>query len=229
VWSDAGVPAAARSIKEEIVRAAERLFGERGLEGVSLRQIGAAVGNRNNSVVQYHFGSKDGLVQAIFDYRLPFVWEGQKLLTAQRRPDDVRSIVECLSLPILEQAEQDGSHYQSFVAMLHHHGRRDVIERLPDEYRAFVRAHLERLGTMLLHIPEPLRTHRVAEGMAMVVHLAADRERARANRQPLLPFAVHVSNVLDGIVGFLEAPVSPAALAALEGTDPKRLHAPRHL
>ena len=42
-----------------------------GLLGVSLRQIGAAAGNGNNSAVQYHFGTKDRLVQAVFEYRLP--------------------------------------------------------------------------------------------------------------------------------------------------------------
>ena len=34
------------------------------------------------------------------------------------------------------------------------------------------------------------------------------------------PFAVHVADLLDGLVGFLEAPVSTAALAALADTEP---------
>ena len=41
-----------------------------------------------------------------------------------------------------------------------------------------------------------------------------------ANGHRVLPFAVHVADVLDGLVGFLEAPVSPAAREALEDTDP---------
>ena len=48
----------APSTKEQIVLAAEGLFAERGIEGVSLRQIGTAAGNGNNSAVQYHFGTK---------------------------------------------------------------------------------------------------------------------------------------------------------------------------
>lgn len=132
----------ARSTKEQLVRTAERLLGERGLEGVSLRQIGAAAGNGNNSAVQYHFGSKDHLIRAIFACRLPHLHERRKLLMAQRRPDDLRSWVECYVLPILEQAEQEGSHYLTFVAMLQHHGRRDVFERLPAEYQASTRVFL---------------------------------------------------------------------------------------
>jgi hypothetical protein len=37
---------------------------------------------------------------------------------------------------------------------------------------------------------------------------------------------VHVADLLDGLLGFLEAPVSPAALAAVEGPDPDRLSWP---
>jgi AcrR family transcriptional regulator len=219
----------APSTKEQIVRAAERLFGERGLDGVSLRQIGAAAGNGNNSAVQYHFGSKDHLVQAIFEYRLPHLHERRRLRIAERCPDDLRSWVECYVLPILEQAEQEGSHYLTFVAMLQHHGRREVFERLPDEYKASTRGFREQVASLLPHIAEPLRTYRIARAMAFGVHAAADRERARADGQVVLPFAVHVSDLLDGLVGFLEAPPSPAALAALDDTAADHLAWPMFL
>jgi len=223
------VPVLARSTKEQIVRTAELLLAERGLDGVSLRQISAEAGNGNNSAVQYHFGSKDQLIQAIFDYRLPRLHERRQMLMAQRRPDDLRSWVECYVLPILEQGEQEGSHYLTFVAMLQHHGRRDVFERLPDEFQVSTRAFRAHVGALLAHVPEPLRTHRIAQAMAFSVDAASDRERARANGQDVLPFAVHVSDLLDGLVGFLAAPVSATALAALEDTDPAGLTWPLSL
>ena len=49
-----------------MIRAGERLFGESGIDGVSLREVAAAAGQGNTSAVRYHFGSKDGLVAAIF-------------------------------------------------------------------------------------------------------------------------------------------------------------------
>lgn len=217
------------STKEQIVRVAERLLGEYGLDGVSLRQIGAAAGNGNNSAVQYHFGSKDQLIQAIFEYRLPHLHARRKLLIAERRPDDLRSWVECYARPILEQAEQEGSHYLTFVAMLQHHGRRDVFERLPEEYQELARAFRERVGALLPHIVEPLRAHRITQAMTLSVRAASDREQARASGRAVLPFAVFVSDLIDGLTGFLEAPVSSAALAALEGTDPARLGTPLFL
>jgi AcrR family transcriptional regulator len=219
----------APSTKEQIVLTAERLLAERGLDGVSLRQIGADAGNGNNSAVQYHFGSKVQLIQAIFEYRLPHLHERRQMLVAERRPDDLRSWVECYVLPILEQGELEGSHYLTFVAMLQHHGRRDVFERLPDEYQASTRAFRDRVSALLPHIPEPLRTHRITQAMTFSVHAASDRERARANGETVLPFAVHVSDLLDGLVGFLAAPVSPGAMAALDETDPADLSWPAHL
>jgi AcrR family transcriptional regulator len=217
------MPAVAPSTKEQLVRTAERLLAERGLEGVSLREIGAAAGNGNNSAVQYHFGSKDQLIQAIVEYRLVSLHERRRVLLAQRCPDDLRSWLECYVLPLLEQAEQQDSHYLTFVAMLLHHGRTEVFERLPAERQAATRTFLERVPRLLAHVVEPLRTHRITQATAFVVHAASDRERARANRQPVLPLAVYVNDLLDGLVGFLTAPVSPAALAALEGTDPSGL------
>jgi AcrR family transcriptional regulator len=194
-----------------------------------MRQLGAAAGNGNNSAVQYHFGSKDRLVQAIFEYRLPRLHERRRLLIAERRPDDLRSWVECYVLPILEQGEQQDSHYLTFVAMLQHHGRRDVFERLPDEYQSSTHAFRDRVGALLPQIPEPLRTHRITQAMTFSVHAASDRERARANGDQVLPFAVHVTDLLDGLVGFLSAPVSPGAMAALDETDHAGLTWPTHL
>ncbi|TML66347.1 MAG: TetR/AcrR family transcriptional regulator [Actinobacteria bacterium] len=213
----------APSTKEQIVRVAERLLGERGLEGVSLRQIGAAAGSGNNSAVQYHFGSKDVLIQAIFEYRLPDLNARRRLLIAERRPADLRTWVECFALPILELAEQDGSHYCTFVAMLAHHGRVDVVERVPDEYKASTRAFHDQFAAFLPHLPAPLRTHRILQAMAFGVYAAADRELARSGDQPVLPYAVYVSALFDGLVGFLQAPASPTALAALDETYTDRL------
>ena len=66
-----GLRADALATRERIVAAAERLFAERGLDGVSLVEVGRAAGQRNRSAVQYHFGDKQGLVHAILDKHTP--------------------------------------------------------------------------------------------------------------------------------------------------------------
>ena len=73
-----------------LVLTGERLFAIRGIEGVSLRQIAAEAGSGNNSAVHYHFKSKEGLIRAIFRYRLPQLISERRLLRAGCEPDDLR-------------------------------------------------------------------------------------------------------------------------------------------
>src|SRR5690349_7259062 len=51
--------------KRQLISAAESLFAERGIDGVSLREITVAAGVRNSTALQYHFGTREGLVRAV--------------------------------------------------------------------------------------------------------------------------------------------------------------------
>jgi AcrR family transcriptional regulator len=55
--------------KERILDAAEKLFASRGFHGASLRTITNDAGV-NLAAVNYHFGSKNALIESIFDRRL---------------------------------------------------------------------------------------------------------------------------------------------------------------
>ena len=70
----------------QLLLAAERLFAEHGLAGISLRQISIEAGSSNNSAIQYHFGSKDDLLRAIFAYRLGDLMQRRALLQGQGEP-----------------------------------------------------------------------------------------------------------------------------------------------
>jgi AcrR family transcriptional regulator len=222
------VAVVAASTREQVVLAAERLFADHGVDGVSLRQIATAAGSANNSVVRYHFGSKEQLVQAVFEYRLPRLHARRLLLLDERRPSDLRGYVECQLRAVLEQSELDGSHYMSFVAMLLQHNQ-DLLVHVPGEVHVATGTFMDRLGSYLTHIIEPLRSRRLAQAMALIVHAAADRERARARGRPLFPFAVELGDLLDGMVGFLAAPVSASSLAALEAADMATMSWPIYL
>lgn len=213
------MPAALNSTKEQILLAAERMIADHGVDGVSMRQIGVAVGSGNNSVVLYHFGSKDKLVEAVFEYRLPRLRERRAELIAERTPVDLRGWVECQIVAVLEQSDVADSNYLSFVASLSQHGG-DAFLHLPKRFAKGQRDYEDQVRACLTGLDEPLRTHRFAQFMDMTVHTAAKRERARAWRRPVLPLALEVTNLVDCMVGFLEAPVSPASRAALEAANP---------
>ena len=95
-------PVRSDDAKTRLILAAEILFAKGGIEGVSLREIAAAAGQRNHHAVQYHFGIRDTLVQAVFDYRMDQMEaaRGAMLAAAEAsgRLDDTRSIVETMTM-----------------------------------------------------------------------------------------------------------------------------------
>jgi len=72
--------ALAPSVRERILLVAERMFAEHGMEGVGLRAITTAA-KVNLASIAYHFGSKDGLLEALFAQRAaPIAQERLRLL-----------------------------------------------------------------------------------------------------------------------------------------------------
>jgi AcrR family transcriptional regulator len=206
--------------KEQLILTAERLFAVHGIDAVSLRQISVEAGNANNSAVQYHFGSKDGLIQAIFEYRIPHLTRRRRLLVAEASArgglDDLRVCIECYLLPMVEEAEAEDGYYLMFLAQLQRYGIGETpFDRLPETYRSTTRDFMRSVAALLTDIPEPLRGNRVADAMTICLHTSADRQRSRRNGAPVLPYALHVANLFDGLVGFLLAPASDATARAL--------------
>ena len=77
------------------------------------------------------------------------------------------------------------------------------------------------IDDQLAHIPEPLRTERITHGLAYTVQAASDHEQATSRGRPTLPFTVFTNHLIDGVVGLLEALVSPATRTALRAA-PRR-------
>jgi len=106
-----------------IVVAAESLFGQQGVDAVSLRQIGAAIGAKNTAVVLYHFGDKEALIEAILAHRLPsFEMRRAELVRefAESEPD-MAAVLRALWLPLFEQRNAEGR--RSYAAFLSSLGR----------------------------------------------------------------------------------------------------------
>lgn len=65
-------PVSSPETTERILDAAERLFMEYGYDGASMRMLTAAA-EVNLAAINYHFGSKEGLMQAVFKRRLSWL------------------------------------------------------------------------------------------------------------------------------------------------------------
>jgi AcrR family transcriptional regulator len=53
--------------RERFIDAGQALFAEHGVDAVSLNEITVAAGQKNRNALQYHFGNREGLLQAIID------------------------------------------------------------------------------------------------------------------------------------------------------------------
>jgi AcrR family transcriptional regulator len=216
-------PRRAAGTCELLLTAAERLFAERGLDGVSLREIAAAAGQGNNSAVQYHFGSRDGLVRAVFERRFLQLdrRRGELLssLDARGRGEDVPALVEVLVRPFAEELDGSSSHWVRFVARLHEDprfnpfartspGRHGLPYAVPGEVTASTREVSNRIAARLHHLPREVVTERFFLVTTMVVHATADREalvfrRAGADLEPAERF---LGSLVEASVAILTAP-----------------------
>ncbi|PSR53644.1 TetR/AcrR family transcriptional regulator [Adhaeribacter arboris] len=69
--------------KEHIIEIAERVFGEVGYEGASTRYLATEAGV-NIAMLNYYFGSKDGLLKAVLERRINTL--RQALLAIKEKP-----------------------------------------------------------------------------------------------------------------------------------------------
>jgi AcrR family transcriptional regulator len=82
--------------KERLLAAAEKLFAEHGIERASLRAI-TEEAQANLAAVHYHFGSKEGLVRAVFSRRLePLNRERLDLLARCTADDGEAPTLDCI-------------------------------------------------------------------------------------------------------------------------------------
>lgn len=106
-----------------LIEKAETMFADAGIDGVSLRQIGTAIGSANTNVVAYHFGGKEALIEAIFKHRLPALEARRvELLTVAEhagRGRDLPTLMRTLWLPLFEQVNDEGRHsYAGFLGAI---------------------------------------------------------------------------------------------------------------
>jgi AcrR family transcriptional regulator len=60
----------ADATRERLLDAGEQLFAARGVDDVTVAEITRAAGQRNGAAIHYHFGGRDGLLEAILDRHL---------------------------------------------------------------------------------------------------------------------------------------------------------------
>jgi len=197
--------------KVALILAAEVLIARSGIEGVSLREIASQAGQRNHHAVQYHFGSRDTLVQAIFDYRMDQMeaTRGTMLASAEAAGTlaDLRTIAEIIYRPQIELIDEFGDYsYAGFLSayLLRYRGNR--FGQFGERVAPNLARTLGLLRSCLGVLPEPVAQRRLVTASFMFLNILVIHTRDDSDDGGCLDDAV--GDTLGQIVAALSAPFS---------------------
>jgi AcrR family transcriptional regulator len=111
--------------RDALLDAAERLFADVGIDGASLRSITSEAG-ANLASVNYHFGSKEGLVRAVLARRFrPITEQRLAMLDACEAKaggggPELECVLRAFVAPVITMlANDDSAHFIRFMGRLH--------------------------------------------------------------------------------------------------------------
>ena len=218
--------------RERILDAAESLFVEFGFEATSMRQITGRAGV-NLASINYHFGSKEALIQEVFRRRL--TWLNRERLNALERfekeaqgaPLKPHQIVEAffgVSLRMAADTEHGGHTFMRLLGRTYTEPSAFVRQFLADEYAAVVPRFKQALFRALPDVPPEeilWRFHFMLGAMSyaiagtdalqLVAEHELDEKDPEALSRRLMPF----------LLGGLRAPLAGQAVKAKEKTPRK--------
>ncbi|GLC97764.1 MULTISPECIES: TetR/AcrR family transcriptional regulator [Cupriavidus] len=143
--------------RERILQAAETLFGARGIDAVSLREVTTAAGV-NSAALHYHFGSKEALLAELFQLRAQPIAERRVELLSKVRRENGRPVLDdilrAFLAPALEvRADGQGAAFirlRAWLAFEPAHVRQEMLGKAFNESS---RAFLDALAEALPELP----------------------------------------------------------------------------
>lgn len=195
-----------------ITRAAEELFAAQGIEGPSLREIARTAGQGNTNAAQYHFGDRDGLLQAVLDRHRDGIERGRAELldvAEAAEPVEPRALSSALVVPLVAELSNPdgGAAYLQILA--------EVMAR-PTRFADALAAHwrtpsIRRWSRLVEPILPPEAVGRPLHRRFAVIRFVhgelASRARERGGRGDHRLFTSHLVDLVTAMLG---APVTPS-------------------
>lgn len=204
--------------RERLIRAGEHLFARKGLEDVTSQELTKLAGQRNASVIQYHFGSRDGLIEAISTKHQTRVDELRRTALERLGPmaprDEVRAIIRIIAqAPMTYSEEREDIRDWLRITPLLIQRQRTRGEPLLDfgpRVQALY-ACLRRIMELIDTLPRPILEERLSLLMQMLTLAHAERAIRLENGTDRLAYDAYVENHVEMLTAGLHAP-APAGI-----------------
>jgi AcrR family transcriptional regulator len=222
--------AATEKTRTCILLTAEKLFAEHGIDRVSIRQINLAAGQKNSSATQYHFGTKVGLLEALFDYRMePINQRRLEMLDELKEAgteNTLCGLVEVLVHPLADQLRTHGAgyYYIPIVAQVTGHPDYHEIAQHRSRHSTGLQQLLILIRKNLPDIPDALILQRFGMALRQVFNELSDYQRLhglphkRGNLSSTADsgMSLLINGLVDVVTAQFSAPVSAATLQELD-------------
>ncbi len=202
------------STHEVILRTAESLFANKGIDAVSLNEINKAAGQKNTSSLHYHFGSKEGLIQAIvYTHYEEIEHKLQKGLDELEAGGSfsTRDLVLTAISPFIDKLESErGVNYLRIVTQLLNKSADMLIVGHPEqEDKARLRV-FSLFDQVIGEMPDEIKIARIVLFSSLLFHSLASFAQFEQSAQPnpLGDKAFFVDNLRDMLLAMMTAPVS---------------------
>lgn len=191
-----------------LMRAAEQLFAQQGVDRVSLREIAIAAGQRNVSAATYHFGSKRELIEAILErHTLPIQETWRPVLAVEHQQDfSLERLLELVVRPLVDKIDDadGGRSYLELCAELVA-SRSFPLMGMRVASTPVANDLTRRIAERGPEVPPMVRVLRSTRMAGMIYSSIGDYLRLSANGVEI-PREVFVSDLVHALAGTARAP-----------------------
>lgn len=184
------------SASEHIKAVSLKLFAERGIDGVTVRQIAEAAGQKNHAALTYHFGSKDALIREL-------IVDGARAIDVRRnaaldRLADAggpQSVLDVMEILVETSIDPDppawGECYNRFVVGLQMSNRALFMDAVAEHWNTGYQRCLDAVRALMPDMPADVLNQRLVFMGGAISGILAGRETELADKSRDHPMWSH--------------------------------------
>lgn len=173
-----------------------KLFAERGINGVTVRQIAEAAGQKNHAAITYYFGSKDALIREL-------IVDGARAIDARRNAALDRaaaaggpgSVIQVVEILVETSVDPDppawGECYNRFIVGLQMSNRALFMDALAGRWNSGYQRCLDEVRRLIPDMPADMLNQRLVFMGGAISGILAGRETELADKSRDHPMWSH--------------------------------------